>query len=467
MKKKIALLLATIMVFVTAVPTFALNKTMVDSMVEKISAYDSDTRQLLFANIAVFSGDEKNIEMGCGQIDARSGMIYDMIKPLVDELGAEPVKAMLRSIVSLGCRNMKGVFNVIADAKEQPQPILLSSTAKSGMTTLLNVLDTKSPELAAIFREDGVNESVLGYILKNMFLNVGNGDLFKYDKETSVFSVRAISSTFENKFNSVWQGIELAGERITADTLVDSMLSAFNSLTAQDALKVAKALDELGLCEVKGDGQGNAEGGGTTSGGGAIVDKEDDKETTPANPNGKEQFTDLGNYAWAKDAIYELRDKGIINGTTQTTFSPANNIKRGDFILILTRMLGISGGTGNFDDVPQGSYYYDAICAAKASGIAKGTDGNFMPEASITRQDLITLAYRAFYEKGYISATENLAVLDTFSDSSLITDYAKEAMAAMVNEGIIKGSDGGVNPIGYATRAEVAMMCSRLLKLIK
>ena len=57
--------------------------------------------------------------------------------------------------------------------------------------------------------------------------------------------------------------------------------------------------------------------------------------------------------------------------------------------------------------------------------------------------------------------------INAFKDKSLIADYALDAMASMVNAGIIKGNDGNVNPKGNATRAEVAVMCERLLKLIK
>lgn len=465
MKKKIALILAVVMVFMTALPTFAINKAMIDSMVGKISQYDSQTRSSLFANIAVFSGAEDNLETVCSQIDAQNGMIYDIIKPVINEFGAEATKAMIRSIASFGCPNMKNVFYALADAKTKPKPLALSVKAKAGMTALFTVLDQSSPELAAILREDGVNESVLAYVLKNMFLNAGNGYLLKYNKANSVFSVNAISERFETSLDSVWNGIEVGGESMTAGTLVGTMVNAFNGyLNAQDSNKVADALAELGLCEIIGE----EESGGGSVGGGAVVDKpKEDTTETPTATDGKKQFTDIENYSWAKDAIYELRDKGIINGTSETTFSPANNIKRGDFILILTRMLAITGGADNFVDVPSGSYYYDAISAAKAAGIAKGTDGNFMPEASITRQDLITLAYRAFCEKGYISKTDDMSVLDAFSDNALISGYAKEAMAAMVSKGIIKGSDGGVNPAGYATRAEVAVMCSRLLALMK
>ncbi len=137
-------------------------------------------------------------------------------------------------------------------------------------------------------------------------------------------------------------------------------------------------------------------------------------------------------------------------------------------MLILTRMLGVNDSfTENFPDVPAEAYYYNAVGSAKAAGIAVGGEYGFMPEESIKRQDLITLAYRAFLNKGYISPTDDLSVLDAFADRSEIAEYAVNAMAAMVKSGIIQGSDGGVNPKGNATRAEVAVMCERMLNLIK
>ena len=56
--------------------------------------------------------------------------------------------------------------------------------------------------------------------------------------------------------------------------------------------------------------------------------------------------------------------------------------------------------------------------------------------------------------------------LDAFADKDSVSDYAKTAMASMVSAGIIQGSDGNVNPLGNATRAEVAVMCARLLALM-
>lgn len=210
-----------------------------------------------------------------------------------------------------------------------------------------------------------------------------------------------------------------------------------------------------------GGGGGGGSSGGSSGGGAGIV-----LPSTPTVSN--EAFSDLGNYQWAKESIYALKNKGIINGTSDTEFSPQNNIKRGDFILILTRMLNLNNEfSDNFSDVPSTSYYYEAIGKAKAAGIAQGSGVSFNPENSISRQDLITLSYRAFLNLGYIAENTDMTALDAFSDKADISDYAVNAMASMVNAGIIKGSNGGVNPKGNATRAEVAVMCERLLGLIK
>lgn len=212
-------------------------------------------------------------------------------------------------------------------------------------------------------------------------------------------------------------------------------------------------------------GSGGSSGGfsgGGFSGGGATT------PGTTTQPSTTETFTDLENHAWAKDAIYTLKNKGIISGISDTEFAPANNIKRGDFILILTKMLSVNDTfTENFADVPESAYYYNAVGSAKAAGIAQGSGENFMPENSITRQDLITLAYRAFLAKGYITETDDTASLDAFADKGDISDYAGTAMASMVKAGIIQGSNGNVNPKVFATRAEVAVMCARLCELMK
>ena len=240
-------------------------------------------------------------------------------------------------------------------------------------------------------------------------------------------------------------------------------------IAAKNEIGIGEYSDIASAIPLRQQSGGNLGGGGGGGGatGGAVPETTPIIAPTPGT-NTSDTFTDLGNYAWAKDAIYQLKDKGIISGVSATQYAPANNIKRGDFILILARMLSLdSAATDSFADVPAGSYYYNAIASAKAAGIAQGSGNNFMPENTITRQDLITLAYRAFLSSGYITESDDLSAIEAFADKDSIDDYAKTAMASMVKAGIIKGSGGKVNPKGNATRAEVAVMCSRLVALIK
>lgn len=293
------------------------------------------------------------------------------------------------------------------------------------------------------------DESVSGYTIRY------GTDRNKLGNDTKIDSADTIEYTFKN---------------LSADKTYYFEIAAVN---AEGTGVYSDTVDIKTKAESKNDNTGG--GGGTGGGGiGGSIGGNTNTNTGSTGTTGGQTaadgktFTDLSGYDWAEDAIYALKAKGIISGISETEFAPSNNIKRGDFILMLTRMLNIDTPfTENFEDVPTDSYYYNAIGKAKAAGIAQGSGTDFMPEQTITRQDLITLAYRAFLNKGYITEVSDLTALDVFNDKADISEYANAPMASMVAAGIIKGSDGKVNPLGNATRAETAVMCSRLVELMK
>lgn len=295
------------------------------------------------------------------------------------------------------------------------------------------------------------DESVSGYTIRY------GTDRNKLGNDTKIDSADTIEYTFSN---------------LSADKTYYFEIAAVN---AEGTGVYSDTVDIKTKAESKSDNTGGTGGGGTGGGGiGGSIGGNTNTNTGSTGTTGGQTaadgktFTDLSGYDWAEDAIYALKAKGIISGISETEFAPANNIKRGDFILMLTRMLNIDTPfTENFEDVPTDSYYYNAIGKAKAAGIAQGSGTGFMPEQTITRQDLITLAYRAFLNKGYITEVSDLTALDVFNDKADISEYANAPMASMVAAGIIKGSDGKVNPLGNATRAETAVMCSRLVELMK
>ncbi len=187
------------------------------------------------------------------------------------------------------------------------------------------------------------------------------------------------------------------------------------------------------------------------------------------DPKYKNKFTDMNNYWWAMDAVNELAAKGVIKGRSETEFDPDSNITRADNTVLLLRILHKTAGfTDNFDDVYPGKYYYNEIGMAKALGIASGVGNNcFDPDAPIRRQDMATLAYRVLAKEGVLTTIPNTTVLNKFTDADDIYFYAREAMAACVDKGLISGyGDNTIKPNDYASRVEVALFIYRIGQII-
>ncbi|MBR3848584.1 MAG: S-layer homology domain-containing protein, partial [Oscillospiraceae bacterium] len=113
-------------------------------------------------------------------------------------------------------------------------------------------------------------------------------------------------------------------------------------------------------------------------------------------------FVDLGNHAWATDAINYLADEGIIKGTSETTFSPASNITRADYAILLVRAFKLeSENAENFADVDESDYFAEELAVARNTGIVGGIgDNKYAPRNTITRQDMMVILYRALVKMG-------------------------------------------------------------------
>jgi hypothetical protein len=170
-------------------------------------------------------------------------------------------------------------------------------------------------------------------------------------------------------------------------------------------------------------------------------------------------FGDLSGYGWAKKDIEVLASKGIITGSSETQFNPSGKITRADFLVLLTKTLGLKADVNeNFVDVESGKYYYEAVGTAKELGIVTGLNNNtFKPKEPISRQDMMVMAQRALNvinpETGK-AVTDNL---DQYSDKDTVAGYARESVANLIKDGFISGSNGKINPLSNTTRAEAAV----------
>ena len=172
-------------------------------------------------------------------------------------------------------------------------------------------------------------------------------------------------------------------------------------------------------------------------------------------------FTDVTSGDWFYDAVAYVYDKGMMEGTTDTTFAPTMNLTRSMIAQVLYNLeeRPEAPGAAGFPDVAAGAWYADAVNWAAARGIVKGYDtGAFGPEDSVTREQLAAILYRYAQVKGYDTTQGGMAVRE-FSDSASISDWAQTAMSWAVNAQVLSGKGNGVlDPQGTATRAEVAQM---------
>nr|WP_297172870.1 S-layer homology domain-containing protein [uncultured Agathobaculum sp.] len=200
----------------------------------------------------------------------------------------------------------------------------------------------------------------------------------------------------------------------------------------------------------------------------------DNTETYAYLPDHSVYFYDVAEgYSWAHREIDTLAVAGIVQGRGNHLFYPRDAITRADFILMLDRAYGMSeaieSGTvtsqGSFSDVPAGAYYSEAVAAAKALGIATGTEDNrFLPQQSMTRQDAMVFLKRTLDHTQFVLQP---GALDGFSDASQVAEYAREAVSALIRAGVITGSEGQLNPQENITRAEIAVMLYRAVYMVE
>jgi hypothetical protein len=176
-------------------------------------------------------------------------------------------------------------------------------------------------------------------------------------------------------------------------------------------------------------------------------------------------FEDLDSYPWASDAISYLYRNGVVTGSGYNEYNPSGIMSRGDFVLMIARAFGLSGGYDNFSDVPEGSYYYDAIAAAKAFGIVTGNNGKFSPAVAISRQDAMVIIRRALDAVGTPIASGKAADLSGYYDASEVSGYATEAVASLIKAGIVTGNGGMLRPKAMINRAEMAVILYRVLTM--
>jgi len=278
-------------------------------------------------------------------------------------------------------------------------------------------------------------------------------------------------------------------ERATLDTkqemgaIAQKLSSNINTVKNTYAGGMDKAIKEIianldkKATENNAETLGNRGGGGSRGSGGSTIVSQPyelwEEETTGRQEDETSAiyqitgFTDVDNHAWAHDAIRRMKERGVINGVSETAFAPDDALTREQAakFAVLTMQLDTSMEDNGFLDCVYNSWYYPFVSAAVEHGLVNGISMlDFGVGQKITRQDLAVIIYRGLNQLKLVEGLEK----KSFADDDSISSYAQDAVGVLGNMGIITGfPDGSFGPRENATRAQATVIFARFLDYIE
>lgn len=176
--------------------------------------------------------------------------------------------------------------------------------------------------------------------------------------------------------------------------------------------------------------------------------------------NAKTSLSDLKGH-WAEKTLSAWVDKGFIKGYGDGSFRPAKPITRAEFVVVVNRAFGFTqSAAAAFTDVSENDWYYGELSIAKAAGYINGTpNGKFMPERTISRQEVAVIMAR-------LLALQPSDPAEQYRDLRDAPAWSKGAIGAMISSGLMRGfPDGTFRPEAVTSRAEAVVILDRSLPL--
>lgn len=179
-------------------------------------------------------------------------------------------------------------------------------------------------------------------------------------------------------------------------------------------------------------------------------------------------FADCAPGEWYYDSVAFVSGRNLFLGIGDSEFGIQEPMTRAMLVTVLHRLEGLPKPDAEtaFPDVPADSYYADAAAWAAGQKLAEGDGTGFNPEGYITREALAAIFYRYAAYSGCDTGLKGESSLSGFSDRDEISPWAMDAMTWITEAGILKGSEGKMEPKAYATRAEVAALFMRLTEYL-
>lgn len=170
------------------------------------------------------------------------------------------------------------------------------------------------------------------------------------------------------------------------------------------------------------------------------------------------QFLDMPD-DWSTAALQNAVDNGLLGGVDGKIL-PGKSLTRAEMATVIVRAFGatVNGDLVGFSDVKESDWFFGSFAKAYQMGVIQGQDGKMNPGSAITREEVFTILARA------LKLQPASAIDGSFTDADQISDWAKGAVYALVNEGYLQGSNGKLNPKSLITRAQFAQIFDNIFK---
>lgn len=179
-------------------------------------------------------------------------------------------------------------------------------------------------------------------------------------------------------------------------------------------------------------------------------------------------FEDIQSH-WARSDIELLASKALIKGISESAFAPDQMITRVQFAALLVQALGLreEHAAAKFSDLMGTEWYAGYVGAAVKANLVSGfSDGTFRPNEQITREQMAVMVTNAvrFTGVGFSEKASSQQLLAGFKDRTEISQWAEEAVAQVLEAGIMSGVNSDeFSPADFATRSQAASIVKRLL----
>ena len=188
----------------------------------------------------------------------------------------------------------------------------------------------------------------------------------------------------------------------------------------------------------------------------------------------EKKFKDVSENSWYTEAVGYCVDKGILSGTSETTFEPHTGMTRAMFVTMLASYDGadLSQYKGSsFKDVRAGSWYNAPVEWAFENKIVAGTgEGYFSPKQTVTRQEIAMMLFTYTTYKSGEPTAERSYKYNRYADKDDISSWAEKSVRWACGIGLFQaaGNEGDLPvlcPKNTATRAQVALIMMNYSKL--